>query len=180
MKPSAVFAIFVFMLYIPARFPKQSGGTKAYTADAPYEVYNVVVRHEEAYEMAKGTVAIRQETLKTAFAHGCVTQQAANKFKDAIADFQRVNNQQWVLQPRFDIGKHYELVSLDSITMHPPDVRGTYISLSAVGFDRTKAKAVVYAQSSCGGLCGSARFHFLEKLGGKWKEVNGVTCAMAS
>jgi hypothetical protein len=34
--------------------------------------------------------------------------------------------------------------------------------------------------SSCGGLCGSWRFHLLEKVHGNWKEVPGDICQGAS
>jgi len=57
---------------------------------------------------------------------------------------------------------------------------GGYVIMSAVGFNREKTRAIVYTGSSCGALCGSWRFHLLEKINGNWKEVPGVNCSMVS
>jgi hypothetical protein len=95
------------------------------------------------------------------------------------------------LQRQFQIEKAYEMVSSDTIAVlfqgggwddfykRYPD-SGGYITMSAVGFDQEKTRAVVYTGSSCGGLCGGWSFHLLEKLDGNWKTVPGVTCSAAS
>jgi hypothetical protein len=120
-----------------------------------------------------------------------VTPEAASRFKDAIADYKRLNKKPWLLQRQFQIEKPYEIVSSDAIGVlfkdsgwdsfykRYPD-SGGYVIMSAVGFNKEKTRAVVYTGSACGGLCGLWRFHLLEKIDGNWKEVPGVSCSMVS
>ena len=111
-----------------------------------------------------------------------MTPEAWNKFKDAIAGFNRVQKKKWLLQRNFQIEKSYKLVSSDVIKAlpdHPPSLAASVV-MSAVGFNHEKTRAIVYMGSSCGGLCGSWRFHLLEKVHGNWKEVPGDMCRGAS
>jgi hypothetical protein len=65
---------------------------------------------------------------------------------------------------------------------HYPDAHG-YMQLSAVGFNHSKTRALVYVSHHCGGLCGSGRHYLLEKVGGAWRraELQDVTdCMWAS
>ncbi len=57
---------------------------------------------------------------------------------------------------------------------------GGYIEMSAVGFDRSKTRAMVYVAHSCGGLCGNGADHLLEKVDGVWHDANvpGITSCM--
>ena len=165
---------------------------KTYDVKDAYQIYSLLLPHEESYNFAKGTLIIQEETeSKRDVSEPCVTPEAASRFKDAIADYKRVNKKQWLLQRQFQIEKPYEIVSSETIGIvlrsgdwdgflkrYPES--GGYIIMSAVGFNREKTLAVVYAGSSCGGLCGSWRFHLLAKIDGNWKEVPGVTCSMVS
>ena len=57
---------------------------------------------------------------------------------------------------------------------------GGYVELSAIGFDRSKTRAMVYVAHHCGGLCGGGSYHLLEKVDAKWREadVPGMTTCM--
>lgn len=60
---------------------------------------------------------------------------------------------------------------------------GGFITVSAVGFDRLKQRAMVYMGHSCGSLCGGGMHHLLEKVDGVWREakVPGIQqCVWAS
>jgi len=60
---------------------------------------------------------------------------------------------------------------------------GGYMQLSAVGFDASKTRAMVYVAHRCGSLCGGGMYHLLEKVDGAWREarIPGVTqCMWAS
>ena len=46
---------------------------------------------------------------------------------------------------------------------------GGFVRVSAVGFDRTKTRALVYIDHSCGALCGGGTHHLLEKKEGVLK-----------
>jgi hypothetical protein len=169
-----------------------SVAAKTYDVEDAYRIYNVLLPHEESYSFAKGTLIIQEETVSNrAASETCVTAEAANRFKDAIADYKRLNRKQMLLKREFQIEKVYEVVSSDMIETllnnggwdsfykRYPD-SGGYISMSAVGFNKEMTRAIVYTGSSCGGLCGSWRFHLVEKIDGKWKEVPGISCSMAS
>jgi hypothetical protein len=103
---------------------------------------------------------------------------------EAIEDFKRQNASTWMLQRSFPIDIPYVLESKDAI-MAPfkahgaagwsafnaahPDSRG-FIHLSAVGFDKSRTRAIVYVSHFCGGLCGSGMYRFVERQDGTWKE----------
>jgi hypothetical protein len=163
-----------------------------YDVEDAYQIYNLLLPHEEAYDFAKATLVIREETISERISsQPCVTPEAAKRFKDAIADYHHINRKEWLLKRQFQIEKPYEILNSDGIEVlfknggwegfykrYPSS--GGYIVMSAVGFNKEKTRAIVYTGSSCGGLCGSWRFHLLEKIAGNWKEVPGVNCSMAS
>jgi hypothetical protein len=169
-----------------------SVAAKTYDVTEAYQIYSLLLPQEESYHFAKGTLIIQEDTVaKRDGSEPCVTPETAIRFKDAIADYGGTNREQWLLQRHFQIEKPYELVSSDTIRAlfeeggwdgfykrHAES--GGYIILSAVGFNKGKTLAIVYAGSSCGGLCGSWRFHLFEKMNSKWKEVPGITCSMVS
>jgi hypothetical protein len=163
-----------------------SDAAKPYDVEDAYQIYSVLLPQEEAYGFAKDTLMIGEEAVSASgIPRECLTLEAANKFKDAIADFTRLQSKKWLLQPRFQIEKSYRLVgpgTISALPPSPPNPRSSaaYVKMSAVGFSREKTRAIVYMESACGGLCGSGRYHLLEKVHDRWKEVRGVTCAMAS
>lgn len=46
---------------------------------------------------------------------------------------------------------------------------GGYMEVSAVGFDRSKTRALVYVAHHCGMLCGGGTHHLLQKVDGRWQ-----------
>ena len=158
---------------------------KAYDVEDAYEIYSLVLPEQEAYTFAKGALIIQEETVWwNPLGDYGVTPEAATRFKDAIADYKRLNSEQWLLQRRFQIEKPYEIVSSDGIRAafreggwdgfdkRYPNSRA-YIIMSAVGFNKDKTQAIVYIATRCGGLCGRGGFYVLEKINGKWKYVRG-------
>src|SRR5262249_52281074 len=100
-----------------AESPQDSTEAKVYEDDDAYDVYSVLLPHEESFEFAKGTLVIQQETASEPdnASEPCVTADAALRFKEAIADYNRVNRRQWLLQRRFHIDKPYQILSSDTI-----------------------------------------------------------------
>jgi hypothetical protein len=45
------------------------------------------------------------------------------------------------------------------------------INLSRIGFSAAKDEALVYAESSCGSLCGSGDLFLLRKRGDRWEMI---------
>jgi hypothetical protein len=177
-----------FVLWVPLVVAKDS----AYDVADAYEIYSLLLPHEESYGFAKGTLVIQQETVPHP-TEECLTPEASDHFKDAVDNYRRLNEGRWLLQRRFSTAQPYEIVSSDTIegffkkgpqgwkdfyAKYPSS--GGFITLSAVGFNKEKTQAVVYSGSSCGGLCGRWLFHLFEKFGGKWKEMPGVSCFTVS
>jgi hypothetical protein len=190
-------AILLAGLLIPSlcrSFAQDLSSAKPYDIAEAYQIYSLLLPHEESYGFGKGTLVIQEDTASHTLETACFDPKSASRFKDALADYSCVQKRTWLLQRRFQIEKAYELVSSDTVNLlfkergvdgwqdfykRYPD-SGGFIILSAVGFNKAKTLAVVYTGSSCGGLCGSWRFHLLEKTNGKWKEVPGVTCTTVS
>jgi hypothetical protein len=187
-------ATIISLLLIPQTVPQSSEPPSAYDDDDAYQIYSVLLPQEEAYEFAKGTLVVRQETQTEPTGDTpskCLTPEAAKEFKDAIADFSVVNRKHWLIQRLFQIEKPYEIVNSDMIDLlfkqsgwegfyarYPNS--GGYIIMSAVGFNHDRTLAVVYTGSACGGLCGRWGLHLLRKVNGKWKSIPGVTCMTVS
>jgi hypothetical protein len=179
--PALAIAISILCVCTTAA-PHPSVSERYDIADA-YTIYSLLLPLEESYGFATDTLMIAEETMTyQGISRACLTSDAANKFRDAIIAFNRDQRKKWRLQSRFQINKEYKLVGSGVISTLPdyPQSSATLVSMSAVGFNPQKSRAIVYMESSCGGLCGSGRHHLLEKVHGKWKEVPGVTCTMAS
>jgi hypothetical protein len=186
------FALIVPMLSIVSVMAQKPSPPQPYEEPDAYQIYRLLLPQEESYGFAKGTLIIQEETVsERAASPPCVTPDAAARFKDAIADYHHLNKESRLLQRQFRIEKDYEVVNSETIRTLFKDggwngfykrypYAGGYVIMSAVGFNREKTRAIVYTGSSCGGLCGSWRFHLLEKIDGHWKEVPGVTCSMVS
>jgi hypothetical protein len=164
---------------------------KPYESTDAYQIYSLLLPQEESYGFAKSTLIIQQETASHAAVNGaCLSSEVASRFKGAISDYQRLQKTKWLLQRQFNIEKPYEIVNSDTIVLvlksewdayydrYPRS--GGYIFMSAVGFNKNKTLAIVYTGSICGGLCGRAQFHLLEKVRDHWKEVPAVTCVTVS
>src|SRR5215468_9833252 len=88
----------------------------AYDVEDAYQIYGLLLPHEESYGFAKGTIFIKLETeSKSDVSPQCLTQDAVTRFKDAVADYNRLNGKRWLLQRLFQIEKPYEIVSSDTI-----------------------------------------------------------------
>jgi hypothetical protein len=186
--------VFVVIAALALLFPgaqeQQSSSPVIYDSADAYQIYSVLLPHEESWRIATGTLVIQQETVPSEVQDGCFTAEARKKFKDAIADYRVANGKRRLLQPRFEIEKPYLLVTEENIRALMPryDWQGFYnqypgsggvFTVSAVGFNKDRTLAVVYTRSQCGLICGESSAHLLEKTNGKWKEV-GVGCGEMS
>jgi hypothetical protein len=178
MRLRVVVAVIGFILSISFVLAQDSAAGQPYAVGDAYQVYNVLLPHEESVDFAKSTLVIRQETVAEPLPPDrCLTPEAASNFKDAIADYRQANSKQWILQRKFQSEKPYEIVSSETIeTLFKRDGwdafykrypgSGGYVIVSAVGFNRGKSQAIVYTGSVCGNLCGRWSFHLLEKVDG--------------
>jgi hypothetical protein len=118
-----------------------------YDVEDAYQIYSLLLPHEESYGFKKGTLIIQEETVSERVASlPCVTPDAARRFKDAIADYHRLNKEPGLLKRQFQIEKAYEVVNFDVIRALFKDggwdrfykrypLSGGYVIMSAVGFE---------------------------------------------
>jgi hypothetical protein len=195
----AFVAVIVLMCCATESFAQNSPVAEPYVDDDAYRVFSAVLSRPNS-NVPANTLIIQQETVPhlqdppAPFADGpeaCVFPDVSLKFKDAIADYNRVNQKPWLLQRKFQIDHPYELVTSGTLRALFSDGRwdGFYkrfpasdgiFSVSAVGFNREKTLAILYGGTACGDLCGSWSFHLLEKVDGKWGAVAGVRCHTVS
>ena len=103
-----------------------------------------------------------------------------------LDDYVKQNGRARTLRPLFQHPSQFRLIpsaEIDDALGDRPydwtrffsqlDSRG-YIEVSALGFDPTKTKAVVYAAVHCGGTCGRGMHTTWQKRGGQWVQAAGV------
>jgi hypothetical protein len=87
-------------------------------------------------------------------------------WRDVLTDYRRENGEPHRVLPKRDVGiAYHRLQARES---------GGYISVSAVGFDESRTRAMVYVTHSCSSQCGGGGYHLLEKREGTWQEVRPV------
>lgn len=92
MRTQAVLVVLLFLSTASA-VAQNSIAAESYDVDEAYRIYSVLRPHEESVDFAKGRLVIREETVsKPEVPEPCLTAEAANKFKDAIADYKRVTS----------------------------------------------------------------------------------------
>ena len=175
-------SLIVPLLTIVISLAQQPSTAQPYDNADAYQIYSLLLPHEESYGFAEEALMIQENTVAQDISGACLRPADANRFRSAIAGYNRVYKRKWLLRRQFQIAKPYRIVAAKVISALPdrPQSAVSYVSLSPVGFNREKTQAIVFVKSSCGGLCGSWRFHFLEKIHGKWKEVPVATCFGAS
>jgi hypothetical protein len=57
---------------------------------------------------------------------------------------------------------------------------GVLVTLSAVGFDPARTRAVVYVAAQCGSLCGEFRDYYLQRQGDRWTVLTERSCHAVS
>jgi len=182
--------------------PKQylyetEGVPKPYDDQEAYRVYEAVLPLDQIGQESK-TLILRAEA--EPYRPDCVhpNEQSQKIVAGALADYEKVNKQKWILQRNFQIDKPYEVLTEKKIAAVRDDVAGPHggwegldrhypgaygeIELSAVGFNADRSIAMVYIGHHCGVLCGGGEFHILQKEEGHWKSLKwgGHTCGWVS
>jgi hypothetical protein len=168
--------------------------------DEAYQVYSGLFAEKDTVGISPGHLVIIQQETTPGF--GTFRKDVAKcfpsdwrfrwEYESALSDYYVENHVPRALSRRFSIAGPYELVPkrrIDALvasakflwqgfTERYPHSNG-YIVVSAVGFNRNKTRAVVYAEVDCGVLCGLGRYYTMEKLQGKWVEAH-VGCTWMS
>lgn len=152
----------------------------AYQDTDAYDVYEAALSTDAA--SATSPLVISAETKPSGM---CLKPEGEWKriLMHAIADYNKQNAKTYRLQPKFRMKRRYELLTREEIYArfkHPGD--GSWVELSAVGFNKKRTVAVLWVSYECPGLCGSGTFYVLHKRNGKWQplEWKGTSCVIAS
>ena len=165
-----------------------------------YKVYAALLPDEWIVREARAKILVFQQ--ETATYPRCMPSGTPleTEWLSVVKDFRAANATPKLLHAGFDLGVPYVVVPsadiramfqspgaaiapgwVDFYQQYPDS--GGYMFVSAVGFDASKRRAMVYMAHSCGGLCGGGTYHFLEKIGGAWRHARlaGLTnCVWAS
>jgi hypothetical protein len=166
---------------------------KPYDNEEAYQIYSALLPHEESYGFGKSTLIIQEDTVSQPPDTACFDSKSATRFKDALADYADAQTHKWLLLRQFKTARAYELLRSDTIDLffkekgplgwqafykrYPES--GGFVTMSPVGFNKTKTLAVVYTGSSCGSLCGLGDFIYSRRAmenGGKYQALPASRC----
>jgi hypothetical protein len=157
---------------------------KAYEDAEAYEVYSVILPTNWVWQVQKAkTLVIQSETKGYEM---CLRpdEESEKIIGQAISQYVKLNEKNWLLKRGLSIDKPYKLVPYDELrsALEQYPNSGGWIELSAVGFNADKTVAVVYMGHHCGELCGGGGFHVLQKKDGKWAPLTwkGSSCGWVS
>lgn len=116
-----------------------------------------------------------------------------NEWRPVVESYKAANATTRSILPDRDLGHPYVVVpkpEISKLFKEPGDPAfgwttfydrypdsGGYMEFSAVGFDPSKSRALVYVAHHCGSLCGGGAHHLLQKVDGRWQRARlpGVT-----
>jgi hypothetical protein len=188
----------VLLLSIPL---VQGSTPRELTDPEAYRVYAALLPDEWTVQSAHAETLVFEE--ETSMSGPCSLPSGGaleTEWRDVLDDFRQRNATPMRLRPGMALGIPYLVVSRASLQalfatvgeeraggwttfydMYPRS--GGYMTISAVGFNVQKTRAMVYIGHSCGNLCGGGTYHFLEKSSRGWREVklrDVTSCAWAS
>ncbi len=197
-----IVTVLMLAMVIPTGGRPQRSPSTPQPLDDPeaYKVYAALLPGEWTVRSAHAkTLVFQQETMTnpTCMPSG---KPLETDWLPVLKDFTSANAAPKLLRAGFDVGVPYVVVPSADIqtTFQSPTASrtggwdgfyqkypesGGYMAVSAVGFDASKQRAIVYMEHSCGLLCGGGTHHLLEKIGGVWRraQLAGITnCMWAS
>ncbi len=177
--------------------------------DDVYAIYALAVNdlQQNDFPGSEGeTIAIyektgdRQSALSLLKCHTPVPAQR-DLYAKLFKSFRRALTHRWVIEHQFQLMTPYVLTkpgesprrsessarssqreSSKNLPENQLSIKTRY-TLSAVGFNEDRSRALVYAGCECGELCGYGYLHFLIKVNGRWKfddTFDGEACNIIS
>jgi hypothetical protein len=159
----------------------------ALTDSDVYAVYAAVLSHSlrTPATIPPRSLIVRQETSVAPLLPGCPPSATAKgvdwEWRPVIASYLQENARVRTLLANRKLGRPYQLLSSEEMRLYPEmsqggyDWRrflarfsGGYVELSAVGFDKSRMRAMVYFAQCPGPMGGRGEHFFLEKRQGAW------------
>lgn len=155
---------FVGDVLAPPFMPRKSSAPpQLYTDVDGYEVF-------EAWLGKMGLprpVMINKESSESVESNRCLPPEVRQRLAGALIDFAANNTGNW----RFEFGR------MKGHQLGIPQERSrsrSEVSFSAVGFNKDRTLAVLYATYFCGPLCARGTYYVLEKHNGQWDTVSSI------
>ena len=164
-----------------------------------YAVYNVLIPSDWLLRVAHASELLIQDTTEvdSPLVRGCLPSgpEVTGPWLEALSEFKTQQTTSRALDRQFSLPVPYRFESRDTILsfcvkagplwegFHAahPQAKG-YLTVSAVGFDKTHKHALAYMAHFCNMLCGQGGYHFVERAPDGWREVrvNGNNCMWVS
>jgi hypothetical protein len=162
-----------------------------------YTVYASLLPNEWPVRIANAKTLVFQQ--ETGTSRDCMPsgKPLEAEWHPVVDNFRAENASVRIVRPGFPLGRSYIVVPKADIEarlrespkdpwsvfyMRYPD-SGGFMVVSAVGFNASKDRAMVYMSHSCNLLCGGGKYHLLENVDGAWHAANLPTvwnCAWVS
>src|SRR5579862_685264 len=160
-----------------------------------YRVYSALLSSKYFSKETTLRYVIEAETASPQeFVSDCFPSQDNLGFSDwqTFLDLKKEGQVPRILENNFEPTARYKVVSRDLLyaqlndqgvlwggfQKHYPGSAGI-VSISSVGFNENKDRALVYVSFTCGDLCGGAHFYTLEKRGISWEIIEpAASCTM--
>ena len=153
-----------------------------------YAVYASLLPHEWSVQVAHAKTLVFQEETGTNWDCMLTGKPLDKDWRPVVDSLRSENAKSRRIRAGFPLGMPYVVVPTADITASfrslPNDPNfgwggfynrypnsGGFMIVSAVGFDASKKRAMVYMAHSCGSLCAGGSHHLLEKVNGAWREA---------
>ncbi len=159
---------FVAVCLFPFSIPAQQAQESTVSDPEAYAVYAALIPQEYPIrrEPQKPVVLQREaETFPAAFG-SCFPQNVGQDWQPVVDSYKAENTNSRVVIPGQPLRLVYSVAPKSSLGRDD-----TYIQVSAVGFNASKTRAMVYVAFHCGPKCAGGAHHFVEKVGGAWREA---------
>jgi hypothetical protein len=179
-----VVALLGLVTAIPAASSQQAFAPLLVIDDESYAVYGEVIGHTPS---DKPFLLNQETTTRQNFPDCDISGRWEQEWGSVVANFIEVNSARHLLLPNRPLGRTYTLFRWAAVSRRFPELRqgdwrafyavhemdfGGLWSVSAVGFDAAKRRAVVYVEQARGPRGTRGETHFLEKPGADWREAD--------
>lgn len=189
------------VICLVARPAAQEPGAAKPLDESSYAIYAALLPEQWPVKDAKARSLVLREETTTYSQCEPSGPPVQGEWRDVLEAYRRENAQPRKVLAGRDLGLPYVVLALADfktiMTWNPADPSvlgwnlfyrrypdsGGYINVSAVGFDESRRRALVYMGHWCNNLCGSGTYYLLERTNDKWRQVrpDGLrNCAWAS
>jgi hypothetical protein len=149
-----------------------------------YDVYATVLANARAAHQVPPALMLVQLTTQSWDSPECFREPLKGEWQEVLNDYRRQNMDEWTLQAH--LLRPYKLAPKEEVrkgwALYDRKYPGSgFYFVSAVGFNKSKTRAMVFMGYACGGRCGSGSVHFFVKADGRWNSDRSMSaCGLIS